>query len=144
MIKTFRALIEDGGQDTIRLSTNNGMIGYRIKKFQLLPNVPGDINQDSSVQIFTREQGTPVQPIDFSNSELLAAAMYGSDNATHSNNDSMAVIFDNVIVNQDIYVTHQDAASAANPINYYIELEQIKLAIDEAAVATLRDMRGSN
>jgi len=141
MIKTFRGLIADGDQDTILLHTTDGSMGYRIVKFEILPFTPGDINQDSCVQIWTQQQTTVVQTINFAESTLLGAAMYGSDNATHSNNDSRAVIFDREIFNQDIYVTHQDAASASNAINYYIELEQVKLDLGENTVATLKDIR---
>ena len=36
-IKTFRGKLADDTQDTINLHTNNGLVGYRIKKFQLVP-----------------------------------------------------------------------------------------------------------
>jgi len=140
-IKTFRGLMADNTQDVIVLHTNDGSTGYRILKFEILPFTPGDVNQDSTVQIWTKLQTTIVQTINFSEPTLLAAAMYGSDNATHSNNDSRAVIFDREIFNQDIYVTHQDQASASNSINYYIELEQFTLDINANTVATLKDIR---
>ena len=141
-IKTFRGLIADGAQDVIVLHTRDGSVGYRIVKFQLLPYTPGDVNQDSCVKIFTTPQtGTPTQTIDFSDNTLLAAATYASDDPTFSNNDSRGVIFDNVVFNQDIYVTHQDQASGALSINYYIELEQVKLDLNENTVATLKDIR---
>ena len=37
MIKSFRGKLADGGQDRIRLSTNDGLTGYKITKFELLP-----------------------------------------------------------------------------------------------------------
>ena len=51
-----------------------------------------------------------------------------------------AVVFDNEIFNQDIYITHTDA-HATGECNYYIELEQIKLDLNENTVATLKDIR---
>ena len=39
------------------------------------------------------------------------------------------------------YITLQDTQNAGGS-NYYIELEQIKLDLNEATVATLKDMRG--
>ena len=51
-----------------------------------------------------------------------------------------AVVFDNVKFNQDIYITHQDEA-VGQSFNYYLELEQVKLDLNEATVATLKDMR---
>ena len=143
MIKTFRGLLADGGQDLIRLSTIRGEIGYHIIKFQLLPIDPSSNNQESVVKIWTRKQDTIDGNIDFSNSELLAAAYVENDSsgATPTYSEA-AVIFDRVAINQDIYVTHHEQGSDA--CNYYIELEPSKLSLDEAAVATLKDMRGSN
>ena len=45
-----------------------------------------------------------------------------------------------MIFNQDIYVTHKDVA-VGQTVNYYIELEQIKLDLNENTVATLKDIR---
>ena len=42
--------------------------------------------------------------------------------------------------NQDVYVTFKKTAGTS-PTNYYIELEQVKLALDENTVATLKDIR---
>ena len=56
--------------------------------------------------------------------------------ATHN-----IIIFDNTTINQDMFITHFDA-SVGKPVNYYIELEQVKLDLNEATVATLKDMRG--
>ena len=140
-IKSFRGLIADGDQTTIVLHTNDGSTGYRIVKFEILPFTPGDVNQDSCVQVWKVSQTLPtVQTIDFSEQTLLGAAMYGSDAGTYSNNDIRAVIFDSEIFNQDIYVTHQNT-SGSEPINYYIELEQVKLDLGENTVATLKDIR---
>jgi len=33
VVKTFRGLLADGGQDRIRLSTIKGKVGYKIAKF---------------------------------------------------------------------------------------------------------------
>ena len=139
-ILSYRGLLEDGGQYTILLSTKKREIVYRLIKFKLLPHTPGDVNQDSTVKIFTVEQAAAVQTINFSETTLLGAATYGSDDATYSNNDSRAVIFDNVIINQDIFVTHKDQASSES-INYYMELEVIKLSEHDAMVTTIQSIR---
>ena len=52
------------------------------------------------------------------------------------------LFFDKMVFNQDIYVTHTDNSSAGF-INYYIELEQIKLDTNANTVATLKDMRNT-
>jgi len=143
MIKTFRGLIADGGQDTIVLHTNDGSTGYRIVKLALFPKQPGHtVNYESVVQIFTVEQTTvpaSAATVDFSDQTLLAAAYY-QDNAADAYASSLDVIFDKMTFNQDVFVTHTDNSSGGF-INYYIELEQIKLDLSENTVATLKDIR---
>jgi len=51
------------------------------------------------------------------------------------------IIFDQEIFNQDIYIGNQDVAGSNSKINYYIELEQMKLDLSENTVATLKDIR---
>ena len=40
MKKTFRGQLAEDDVEKIRLSTNNGLTGYRIVKFELLPADP--------------------------------------------------------------------------------------------------------
>jgi len=141
MIKSFRGLLADGEQDTIRLATNNGLTGYKIKKFELLGNLPGASGQQSIVKLFTREQTAVDGTVDFDDSTLLAAGYYAAL-ISSAEATVLDVVFDNVTFNQDIFITHyEDAGSIA--CNYYLELEQVKLDLNEATVATLKDMRGS-
>jgi hypothetical protein len=141
MIKTWRAKLADGDQDVIRLSTNDGMIGYKIIKFECMAADTTKLQQ-SVTKIWTREQDTIDDNIDFSNSELMGANYYTKNDDTKYP-ISESTIFDNVIFNQDIFITHKDA-NAGEEINFYLELEQVKLDLSEATVATLKDMRGSN
>ena len=53
----------------------------------------------------------------------------------------MVIVFDNMKFNQDIFVTNVDGGAENRAINYYIELEQVKLRLDENTVATLKDIR---
>jgi len=142
MIKTYRGLLADGGQDQIRLQTIKGKVGYRIVKFQLFPQSPGTVNYEGVAQVFKSEITTvPTSgaTVDFTDSDLLAAAYYqdGSDYYVQS---SSVTIFDNEIFNQDIYVTHT-ANESTSPINYYLELEVIPLDDAGAEYTTLKDMR---
>lgn len=148
-VKSFRGRLigQNSGTLTalkIRLSTPNGMTGYKINKFQAMPANPTNANNENLLQIW-KEKGAAQQTasgnndIDF-NSPLLLAALYIENNAGDDNTfvkDS--VIFDNEIINQDIYITNE---GTAQNINFYLELEQVKLSKDEATVATLKDMRG--
>ena len=137
-IKSFRGKIAKGNQDVISLHTSNGSTGYRIKKFQVM-GITENETYEATVQVFTIPQTTITANVDFSNNTLLAAAMY-LDSGSSSVSGQQTVIFDNVIFNQDIYVTYE-AIAAASDMNYYIELEQVKLSLDENTVATLKDIR---
>ena len=141
-IKSFKGLIADGGQDTILLHTNDGSTGYRIVKFDIFPHKPGTEQSESTVQVFKIKQA-PVSKftaeVDFADNTLLAAGFYGKS-AGVDNAETKLIHFDNEIFNQDIFVTHTETAGT-QAVNYYIELEQVKLSLDENTVATLKDIR---
>ena len=140
-IKSFRGKIAHEGIDTITLHTNTGSTGYKITKFEIIPATPGAIAQETVCKIFKIPQtGTPDGTIDFSDNTLLAAAYY-QDSVSAGDNQATTIIFDNEKFNQDIFVTNVDVVGNSAPINYYIELEQIKLSLDENTVATLKDIR---
>jgi len=140
MIKTFRGLLDDGGQDKIRLSTKKGKIGYRIVKFQVIANTPGISTHESVVKIFKVSQTSITGAIDFNDGNLLAA-VYQSDQANPQYAGYLGpVIFEQEIFNQDIYITNFDADSASK-MNYYLELEVMTLSDNAAVVSTLRDIR---
>lgn len=142
MIKSFRGFLEHDKQQTIRLSTNDGMTGYKIVKFQLFtPNPGATANAEHIVKIYKYKQGAIDGVVDFNDSTLLGAGFLPVKTSEFTQND--IVIFDNVTFNQDIYVTVYDAQTTTG-CNYYIELEQVRLELGEATVATLKDMRGSN
>jgi len=143
VIKSYRGLLADGGQEKIRLTTTDGRLGYKIVKFQLFPNSPGIVNYEGVGQVFKTEVTivpTTSATVDFTDSDLLAAAYYqdGSDYYVQS---SLDIIFENEIFNQDIYVTHT-ANESNSPINYYLELEQIKLSTAQAELLIVKSLRG--
>jgi len=143
MIKTFRGLIADGAQDTIVLHTNDGSTGYRVVKFQIIPKLPFEKDQESVVKIYKVSQTTIDDTIDFSDNTLVGVAITTNENIPGTGYMMpMQIIFDGEIFNQDIYVTHRDQDSA-EACNYYIELEQVKLDINSNTVATLKDMRNT-
>ena len=137
----------DDTQDTIRLGTNNGMTGYKIKKFRIMPGNPTADNMEATVKLYKYEQDANTNTIDFNDGKLLGAAyIENHDSASPGfSNFTNAVIFDNVVFNQDIYITlAAGSGSGSDGVNYYLELEQVKLDLNEATVATLKDMRGSS
>jgi len=143
MIKTFRGLIADEAQDTIVLHTNDGSTGYRIIKLQLMPENPTSEDYEGVVKIWSTEQTAPHTDatIDFSNNELLGIGTYSQDKNTNYYSDDVIVIFDNMTFNQDIYITYLNAATSTAAMNYYLELEQVKLDLSESTVATLKNIR---
>ena len=139
MIKTFRGILADGGQDKINLKTSRGAIGYRIVKFQIFSKAPGASAYEHVVKIFKLKQTTVDGVVDFSDGDLLAAS-YLEGHAGEAYPDSQATIFEEEIFNQDIYVTHFDVLTGES-CNYYIELEQVMLNENESAMATLQSLR---
>tara|TARA_Y100001972_G_scaffold30650_1_gene37777 strand:- start:210 stop:665 length:456 start_codon:yes stop_codon:yes gene_type:complete len=142
-VKSFRGLILDTTHQTLSLRTNNGSVGYRITKFDIIGEKPGTSQAEFIVKIYKVENNpevtTPTQTIDFSDNTLLAAA-FMQQQAGETVPYFKSIIFDNEIFNQDIYITCKDTVGG-DKCNYYIELEQIKLSLDENTVATLKDIR---
>jgi len=138
-IKTFRGLIADGAQDTIVLHTNTGSVGYRIVKFQVMQDEPGQESAEHTLKIYKTSQTVIDNKVDFSDQRLLGVGLWHKHSGVTYPSDN-TVIFDREIFNQDIYITHQDTDGSA-PANYYMELEQIKLDLNENTVATLKDIR---
>ena len=139
-IKSYRGLIAHGAQDTIVLHTNDGSVGYRIVKFELMPKQPGVDNMEFIVKIYKVPQTTVDGEVDFSDNTLLGAGSYDVEPSSYT--DYQNIIFDGEVFNQDIYITCTELRQPGNEfINYYIELEQIKLDLNENTVATLKDIR---
>ena len=139
MILTFRGLLPTGNRDTLRLSTNTGTKGYRIVKFEIMSALPYQAGDEHIVKIYKTEEAVN-GTINFSDSRLLAAAIINNDSAGYRYTSNPVSIFDKEIFNQDIYVTHHNS-DGTSAVNYYIELEGIKLDSNETAVATLKNIK---
>ena len=141
VMKSFRGKIADESIQTISLHTNNGSTGYRITKFEVMTaDAVGSIESANLVSIYKIPQTTASGTADFSDNTLLAAADYRQHDNEAYGNSANTIIFDSEVFNQDIYVTNKDMSTGA-AMNYYIELEMVKLALDENTVATLKDIR---
>ena len=143
-IKSFRGKLADDAIEAIFLHTNTGSTGYRIKKFQIMPGNPTNDNMEATVKIYKIPQTAASNTIDFEDQTMLAAAYIENHDGTSAgfSNFTNAVIFDNEIFNQDIFITMAAGSGAGTDgVNYYFELEQIKLDLTENTVATLKDIR---
>jgi hypothetical protein len=139
-IKSFRAKLADGQQLKVRLGTNNGMTGYNIKKFQLFPAQPGAVRQESCVKLYTVAPAAVDAIVNYDDSTLLGSAVITGDTSSHYYPTTLVTVFDHVTFNQDIFITHSETYGSED-VNFYLELEQIKLDMNENTVATLKDIR---
>ena len=142
-IISYRGLLANGGQDTINLHTNDGKTGYKVIKFQVIPENPfAAADKELVMKIYKIEQTTIDGVVNFSENILLAVAIYSDSDGSAApvTQSSDVVIFDNEIFNQDIYVTYVDKHGSQSG-NYYIELEQADLTEDQALVAIVKNLR---
>jgi|TARA_R110000824_G_C15198104_1_gene675444 hypothetical protein len=147
-IKTFRGLIAHDSIDTVVLHTQNGSTGYRIVELDIMYNTPGVGDVDHILQVFSVPQTAASGVVDFSDQTLLGAAFLRQDAEAANITGRMGehVIFDNIVFNQDIYITLKNVhATGGSPstlgCNYLIKLEQVKLDLTQNTVATLKDIR---
>jgi len=136
-VHSFKGLLADGTQRKIRIQGPVGAIAWRISKFEVI----GDSNNrtyEVAIKVWREEQTSIDGLIDFDNDELLAAALYWQSASTAEAAWSK-VIFDNALFSRNIYVTNSD--TQGNLMNYYIELEEVKLSkagMAQLAVAAAR------
>ena len=140
VVKSFRSKLVTDDIDTIVLHTNTGSTGYRITKFMLMPVDPASDNMEMTVKVYKISQTSASKTIDFNDNTLLAAG-YVENHAGEDNGVRSTIFFDNEIFNQDVYVTAKEGDANSTGVNYYIEMEQIKLDLNENTVATLKDIR---
>ena len=140
-LKSFRGKLAHNNIETIRLSTNDGLTGYRIVKFQIMNNIPGTLDYENIVKVYTIEQAAVDGEVDFSDQTLLAAAFASGDATANNYPEDHTIIIDSEIFNQDIFITNKEVSGNASLQNYYLELEQIDLTRQEATLATLKDIR---
>lgn len=139
-IKSFRGKIAGNGTEIIPLHTNDGSQGYKIVKLEVMPGAfTGD-----QVGIFTVNTiaFTPATTVDFSDQTLIAVALVRTGNLL-TEGYTQDVVFDNVTFNQDIHLGFKNL-DAAIDMNYHIELELVKLDLNQNTVATLKDIRNIN
>ena len=130
MIKSFRGQIADDTTTTIRLSTNNGLIGYRIVKFEAMPVNP-DTNVETTIAIFKQKVDRSTD-VDFNSPLLLASILY-STSASNLYNPMPVIIFDNEVFNQVYFILNIKGSSGGPAtMNFHLELEQVKTDLNEA------------
>jgi hypothetical protein len=138
---SFRGQLDSGGMDKINLQTNDGKKGYKILKFECMPDTPGTNQTEAIVKIYNKTQSTIDALIDFSDGDLMAANFVAVSNGSNeAYAQSIHTIFDNQVVNQDIFVTAIELAGD-RPTNYYIELESMAITDIQSTQLTLKALR---
>ncbi len=133
-IHSFRGLLEDGGQDKIGIQGPTGDRAWRIVKFEVMSNAPKTADHVGIVKIWRELQSTvTATTIDFTENELLACALWREGNLL-AEVQTVTTIFDNALFSRNIYVTNVDADASVG-MNYYIELEEVK--VTKAGMAQL-------
>ena len=132
---SFRGRLDINTQEKINLKTINGKTGYKITKFDIISETPGTNNIELIGQIFKKEASI-TSAVRFDDSNLLAVAFHVTQYGP-----TQATIFDNQVVNQNVFVTMTDQSGNTVPGNYYIEFEAMSLSDIEATRATLQSIR---
>ena len=124
---SFRGLLAAGGQDKIRIEGATGEIAWRITKLAIMLNTPGvGGGTETTVKIYREEQTSVDAIVDFTDAEVLGAA-YISEQDSADSPPGVIIVFDNTLFSRNIWITAA-ATDGAHKINYYIELEEVKVS----------------
>ena len=141
-IITFRGKLDAGTQEKLNCFTNKGKTGYKVKKFQVIPVIPGTISTEAILKIYTKDQSSSIDArIDFTEGDLLAAVYFEENSSASYIGFFQNIIFDGEIANQDLYVTYQTGDGTTNQMSYYIELETVTLTDIQSTQLTLKNLR---
>jgi len=125
-VHSFRGLLADGEQDEINLERQNVNLAYRVIKFSVM-GIDSNENIESVLKIYREEQTTINDAINFTDTNLLGAALISQSATSQNYPDDTSVIFDNVLFSRNIYVTLKGGDYTAS-VNYYIELEEVPVS----------------
>ena len=140
IIKTYKGQLPIGEEDRIRLSTNNGLTGYKIKDFRIISSAPGTADSEFVAKIRLTADPSIGAVVDFSDPDILAVA-YIKEGGSTNQGFAETIMFDKETFNQDIFVNITDASGNTTPCNYYVELEQFKLDLNTSTYHTLKNIR---
>jgi hypothetical protein len=137
---TFKGQLPIDVEEKIHLSTNDGLTGYRINKFQIMSSNPGNGSHELVGKIRLTADPNVGPTVNLSDPDVLAAC-YHTDlgNANVATSDS--IILDQETFNQNIFVQIGDATGGTSPANFYIELEKFKLDLNTSTFHTLKNIR---
>jgi len=122
---SFRGQMPDDTQRKIRIQGPVGAVAWRITKFLIVTENPGVNSSEVITKVYREEQDAITSTIDLREDELLACVFYGIGSSGWYN--ASTIIMDNALFVRDIYITTKAQAGTDN-VNYYIELEEVKVS----------------
>tara|TARA_Y100001963_G_scaffold148175_1_gene225617 strand:- start:694 stop:1137 length:444 start_codon:yes stop_codon:yes gene_type:complete len=140
MIKTFRAKVAEDQQVKIPLSGGDTNTGYRIVELTGMPaDTAGATNtsNEALVCVWKNRQSNFDSEVDFNDDNLLAAFYFLRDQGVVAIT-SESVIFDDELINQDIFVTYVDAQTNNVGFNWFLKIEEVKMKDPEIAVVNYK------
>lgn len=142
-------MMQEDTIDELPLATNTGKVGYKITKMQIMPVDTGgasNTSNEATIQIYSLKKSATAQKdltnanINFEDHTLLGVAYFTRDQGVVAVN-SETIIFDNATFNQDVFVVYKDSQTNNVGMNYYVEMEALKLSDLEATYHTLQSLR---
>jgi len=128
-VHSFKGLLADGQHRKIGIQGSVGSIAWRITKFQTMTNAPKTSDHVGITKLW-REEPTSASitatTIDFDEDKLLACSLWREGNLL-TEMQTTTVIFDNALFVRNLWVSTVDADGSVG-MNYYIELEEVKLS----------------
>ena len=139
---SFKGTLGVGEKEVINLKTNTGRVGYKITKFQLMETNPGNVDHEFVGKIFKTDNFNEHSGlVQLTDSNLLAVIYFKTESSGGSGVFQNTVIFDNEVVNQNIFVNINDNSGSTEACNYYIELETMALSDLETTKLTLQSIK---
>ena len=138
---SYRGTLPIGEEEKINLRTIKGKVGYRITQFKIMSTQPGGHDYEYIGKIHNKLQGAAITTnVEFTDNTMLAVA-YIKDDATNEFPFSEAIIFDNSVTNQNMFVNITDKTGGTVPCNYYLELEEMSLSDVQTTQLTLQSLK---
>ncbi len=143
-VHSFRGLLADGKQRKIRIQGPVGAIAWRITKFQGASTTPGAVEAANVLKVYRESQSSIDATVDFTDAELIAAIDFRQHTNENYGVTANIIIFDNALFSRDLYVTQKDVADNDVPLNYYLELEEVKVSAAGMAQLAVAASRRTN
>jgi len=141
-VHSFKGLLTDGEHREISIEGSVGAIAWRIRKFQTMSNAPKTADHVGITKVWREEPDAgaiSAITIDFDDNKLLGCSLWREGNAL-TEMQTVTVVFDNALFVRNLWVSTVDADASVG-MNYYIELEEVKVSaagMAQLAVAASR------